>query len=312
MNKWVKIYFSGIFMGAADIVPGVSGGTIAFILGVYERLISALSGVNKKSIQLLFKGDIKGLWKHFDASFLLVLGIGILTSLVALSGAISYALEFYPRYLASFFLGLILASAALLSKDLPKLQTKHLMMILFGCCFGVLVSLLSPTNINVTPLMIILSGMIAICAMLLPGISGSFILLMLGMYGPVLLAIKNLELNVLALFASGALLGLLTFSKLLKYLMTYFREITISFLIGVMLGSLLKIWPWKNIGQWTNIDGKEVPENVMYVMPWNINDYQMSSDLVYPLCFVLLGIFIIKVINNIFLLNDTNDIDTKL
>lgn len=299
-------------MGAADIVPGVSGGTIAFILGVYERLISALSGVNKESIQLLFKGDIKGLWKHFDASFLLVLGIGILTSLVALSGAISYALEFYPRYLASFFLGLILASAALLSKDLPKLQTKHLMMILFGCCFGVLVSLLSPTNINVTPLMIILSGMIAICAMLLPGISGSFILLMLGMYGPVLLAIKNLELNVLALFASGALLGLLTFSKLLKYLMTYFREITISFLIGVMLGSLLKIWPWKNIGQWTNIDGKEVPENVMYVMPWNINDYQMSSDLVYPLCFVLLGIFIIKVINNIFLLNDTNDIDTKL
>lgn len=312
MNKWVKIYFSGIFMGAADIVPGVSGGTIAFILGVYERLISALSGVNKESIQLLFKGDIKGLWKHFDASFLLVLGIGILTSLVALSGAISYALEFYPRYLASFFLGLILASAALLSKDLPKLQTKHLMMILFGCCFGVLVSLLSPTNINVTPLMIILSGMIAICAMLLPGISGSFILLMLGMYGPVLLAIKNLELNVLALFASGALLGLLTFSKLLKYLMTYFREITISFLIGVMLGSLLKIWPWKNIGQWTNIDGKEVPENIMYVMPWNINDYQMSSDLVYPLCFVLLGIFIIKVINNIFLLNDTNDIDTKL
>ncbi|KJZ11051.1 membrane protein [Marinomonas sp. S3726] len=311
MNKWVKIYFSGIFMGAADIVPGVSGGTIAFILGVYERLISALSGVNKKSIQLLFKGDIKGLWKHFDASFLLVLGVGILTSLIALSGAISFALEFYPRYLASFFLGLILASAALLSKDLPKLQIKHLIMILLGCCFGLLVSLLSPTNINVTPLMVILSGMIAICAMLLPGISGSFILLMLGMYGPVLLAIKNLELSVLALFASGALLGLLTFSKLLKYLMTYFREITISFLIGVMLGSLLKIWPWKNIGQWTNIDGKDVPENVMYVMPWNINDYQMSSDLVYPLCFVLLGIFIIKAINNIFLLNDTNDIDTK-
>jgi len=311
MNKWVKIYFSGIFMGAADIVPGVSGGTIAFILGVYERLISALSGVNKESIQLLFKGDIKGLWKHFDASFLLVLGVGILTSLIALSGAISFALEFYPRYLASFFLGLILASAALLSKDLPKLQIKHLIMILLGCCFGLLVSLLSPTNINVTPLMIILSGMIAICAMLLPGISGSFILLMLGMYGPVLLAIKNLELSVLALFASGALLGLLTFSKLLKYLMTYFREITISFLIGVMLGSLLKIWPWKNIGQWTNIDGKDVPENVMYVMPWNINDYQMSSDLVYPLCFVLLGIFIIKAINNIFLLNDTNDIDTK-
>jgi len=311
MNKWVKIYFSGIFMGAADIVPGVSGGTIAFILGVYERLISALSGVNKESIQLLFKGDIKGLWKHFDASFLLVLGVGILTSLIALSGAISFALEFYPRYLASFFLGLILASAALLSKDLPKLQIKHLIMILLGCCFGLLVSLLSPTNINVTPLMIILSGMIAICAMLLPGISGSFILLMLGMYGPVLLAIKNLELSILALFASGALLGLLTFSKLLKYLMTYFREITISFLIGVMLGSLLKIWPWKNIGQWTNIDGKDVPENVMYVMPWNINDYQMSSDLVYPLCFVLLGIFIIKAINNIFLLNDTNDIDTK-
>lgn len=312
MNKWVRVYFSGVFMGAADIVPGVSGGTIAFILGVYERLILALSGVNKDSIRLLLKGDIKGLWLHFDAGFLLVLGGGILTSLISLSGAISFALEFYPRYLSSFFLGLILASAVLLSKDLPKWKKHYFAMMLLGIIFGVFVSLLSPTNINATPIMVIISGMIAICAMLLPGISGSFILLMLGMYGPVLLAVKSFQLDILALFACGALLGLLSFSKFLKFLMTCFREVTISFLIGVMLGSLLKIWPWKNVGQWITIDGKEVPENVMYVLPWNINDYQIAPDLVYPLCFVLLGILIIKAINNIFLLNNTNDIDKKL
>jgi len=298
-------------MGAADIVPGVSGGTIAFILGVYERLISALSGVNKDSIQLLLNADIKGLWRHFDGTFLAVLGFGILTSLALLSGAISYALEFYPRYLSSFFLGLILASAVLLSKDVPQFKKHHCLMMLLGIGFGVFIALLSPSNINATPLMVIASGMIAICAMLLPGISGSFILLMLGMYGPVLLAVKSLQLDILSLFALGALLGLLSFSKFLKYLMTYFKEVTISFLIGVMLGSVLKIWPWVTVGQWVVIDGKDVAQNTSFVWPWSVNDYQMLSDLVYPLCFILLGIGVIYVINNIFLLNNTNDTDKK-
>lgn len=311
MNKWIKIYFSGVFMGAADIVPGVSGGTIAFILGVYERLISALSGVNKESIQLLLKGDVKALWRHFDGTFLAVLGFGILTSLALLSGVISYALEFYPRYLSSFFLGLILASAALLSKDVPQFKKQHAVMMLLGIGFGVFIALLSPSNITATPLMVIVSGMIAICAMLLPGISGSFILLMLGMYGPVLLAVKSLQLEILSLFTLGALLGLLSFSKFLKYLMTHFKEITIAFLIGVMLGSVLKIWPWVLVDQWITVDGKIIPENTSFVLPWNVNDYQMSSDLVYPLCFLLLGIVVIYVINNIFLLNNTNDTDKK-
>lgn len=311
MNKWIKIYFSGVFMGAADIVPGVSGGTIAFILGVYERLISALSGVNKESIQLLFKGDIKALWRHFDGTFLTVLGFGILTSLALLSGAISHALEFYPRYLSSFFLGLILASAVLLSKDVSQFKRHYIGIVLLGVAFGVFIALLSPSNIDATPIMVIVSGMIAICAMLLPGISGSFILLMLGMYGPVLLAVKSLQLDILSLFALGALLGLLSFSKFLKYLMTHFKDVTISFLIGVMLGSLLKIWPWVIIGKWTTIDGKIIPENTSFVLPWNVNDYQMLSDLVYPLCFVLLGLGVIYLINNIFLLNNTNDIDKK-
>lgn len=312
MNNWIRIYLSGVFMGAADIVPGVSGGTIAFILGVYERLISALSGVNKTSITLLLKADIKGLWRHFDGAFLAVLGLGILSSLALLSGLITHALEFYPRYLSSFFLGLILASAALLAKDLSHWKRHYVLMMLAGAVFGAFVALLSPTNIEATPVMVVFSGMIAICAMLLPGISGSFILLMLGMYGPVLLAVKSLQLDILSLFALGAVLGLLTFSKLLKYLMTHFKDVTIAFLIGVMLGSLLKIWPWKVVGQWVEIDGKTVPENSEFVWPWMINDYQMSSDLAYPLCFILLGILLIYVINNIFLRNNTNVIHKKL
>jgi putative membrane protein len=123
--------------------------------------------------------------------------------------------------------------------------------------------------------------------------------------------VKSLQLDILSLFALGALLGLLSFSKFLKYLMTHFKDVTISFLIGVMLGSLLKIWPWVIIGKWTTIDGKIIPENTSFVLPWNVNDYQMLSDLVYPLCFVLLGLGVIYLINNIFLLNNTNDIDKK-
>ena len=180
MPKWLKVYLSGVLMGAADVVPGVSGGTIAFIVGVYDRLIAALSGVNKTSFSLLMKGDIKALWRHFDGAFLLPLGAGIVTSIFLIAGLITHLLAVYPLYLWSFFFGLILASAYFLINQIEDFSVRHLGGLIVGVVLGASLSLLVPTQLNTSLLMVFFSGMIAICAMILPGISGSFLLLMMG------------------------------------------------------------------------------------------------------------------------------------
>lgn len=253
MPKGLKIYFSGLLMGAADVVPGVSGGTIAFILGVYDRLISALSRVNKESVNMLLKADFRALWRHFDGTFLLLLGSGVVTSIFLLAGVVTYLLEVYPSYLWSFFFGLILASAKLLVDQIHEFNWRHCVVMLLGISIGMSLSLLVPTQFNTSLVMVFLSGMVAICAMILPGISGSFLLLMMGMYGFILSAIKSFDLLVISVFAAGALIGLLSFSKVLNYLLNKARYMTLAALTGVMLGALVKVWPWKAVTEWDGI-----------------------------------------------------------
>lgn len=301
MPDWLRIYLSGVLMGAADVVPGVSGGTIAFILGVYNRLIAALSRVNKKSIFMLLKGDIKGLWRHFDGSFLLPLGAGILTSIFALAGLITYLLATYPAFLWSFFFGLILASAFLLLKEIKGFSFVHFLMLLIGVAFGASLSLLVPVQVETSYLMVFLSGGIAICAMILPGISGSFLLLMMGMYGFILGAVKDMNLMIIGLFACGALIGLLSFSKLLHYLLIRVRAMTLSLLTGIMLGALVKVWPWKVVDSWVMAGSKRVPAQEHYILPWQLVGYGTFWDLVVPLLFMLMGLFSVILISNIFL-----------
>lgn len=306
MPKWLKVYLSGVLMGAADVVPGVSGGTIAFILGIYERLINALSGVNKDSIYMLFKGDFKALWRHFDGPFLLTLGAGIVTSIFLLAGLITYLLSEYPSYLWSFFFGLILASAYFLISQIEGFSRQHFVGLIVGVVIGSSLSLLVPTQLNTSLVMVFFSGMIAICAMILPGISGSFLLLMMGMYGFVLSAVKSIDLVVIAIFAAGALIGLLSFSKILRYLLNHLRAMTLSVLTGVMLGALVKVWPWKVTDKWALIGDKKYPIQEHLILPWNSANFYWPMDLLLPVVFVFIGFLSVVLISYIFLRKDTN------
>ena len=301
MPNWLKIYLSGVLMGMADVVPGVSGGTMAFILGIYDRLINALSGVNKASVKMLFKGDVKGLWLHFDLTFLLLLGLGVLTSIVLFARVISYWLVNYPIFVWSFFFGLILASSVLLIRQIESIRLAEANALLLGVCLGVGVSLLVPAQLQISYGMIFLAGMIAICAMILPGISGSFMLLMMGMYGFILTAIKGMQFDVILVFAMGALVGIMSFSKLLKWLLMHYQSLTFALLTGVMLGALVKVWPWKVTQEWILIDEKKYPSVESLVLPWQYEGYQMGGDLLLPIGCMLLGLLSIFLISNIFL-----------
>ncbi|BFM51062.1 DUF368 domain-containing protein [Marinomonas sp. THO17] len=304
MPKWLKIYLSGALMGAADVVPGVSGGTVAFILGVYDRLIAALSGVNKNSVSMLFKGDFKGLWRHFDGTFLFTLGAGIVTSIFLIAGVITHLLAEYPIFVWSFFFGLILVSAIFLLQQIKGFAGRHLVALLVGIVIGASVSLLVPTRMEASHLMVFLAGMIAICAMILPGISGSFLLLIMGLYGYVLSAVKNLDLLIISIFACGALIGLLSFSKLLNLMLKKAHAMTLSILTGIMLGALVKVWPWKETLRWEQIGNNNLPVESHLMMPWQLSNYHFTTDFLLPMVFILMGILVVFCPRYIYLRNE--------
>ncbi|MBJ7539648.1 DUF368 domain-containing protein [Marinomonas transparens] len=303
MPKWLKIYLSGVMMGAADVVPGVSGGTIAFILGIYDRLLGALSGVNKESIGLLFKGDFKGLWRHFDGVFLLPLALGIMTSILAIAGLITHLLATYPSYVWSFFFGLILASAYFLVSQIRGFSWAHLFVLIIGIAVGAALSLLVPSQFGTSYIMVFFAGMIAICAMILPGISGSFLLLMMGMYGFILSAVKGFDIAVILVFSTGALIGLLSFSKVLHYLLDHARSMTLAVLTGVMLGALVKVWPWKIIDSWAMVGDKKMSMEEHLVLPWHVPSFYWLDDFMLPLVFILVGLLSVILIYYISLRN---------
>lgn len=243
--KFVVLYLKGVAMGSADVVPGVSGGTIALITGIYEELIRSIRSFDTTALSLLFKKDLKGVWNHVNGWFLLVLFAGIATAILSLSKIIVYLLLHHPQLLWSFFFGLIAASAIMVSKHI-KIWTRYgVLSAIIGAILGYSITIAIPVNTPETLWFIFLSGAIAICAMILPGISGSFILLLLGKYQYVLAALKNVQLDVIIVFSAGAAVGLISFSHLLNRMLEKFHDVTVALLIGVMIGSLNKVWPWK-------------------------------------------------------------------
>ncbi len=242
--KYLQWLIKGMAMGAADVVPGVSGGTMAFILGVYERLLDAISSVNISAVQLLLKGRLVALWRQIDGTFLLCLLSGILLSIFSLAAVISWLLENRPVPLWAFFNGLILTALPSLLKAVRWSAIRTLLVII-GIVFALLISTLNPVAFAPAQWMFFAAGAIAICAMILPGISGSFILLILGMYAPVLLAVRELQLGIIVLFASGCVVGLLSFSRLLNYLLHRFHDATLALLTGVVIGAMYRLWPWQ-------------------------------------------------------------------
>ncbi|MCH8539034.1 MAG: DUF368 domain-containing protein [Alkalimonas sp.] len=245
---YLILWCKGILMGAADIVPGVSGGTLALLLGIYERLINAIRSVDQQALMLLLRGRVVAAWQHIDGTFLLCLFSGILMSVFALANAVSWMLEQQPVLLWALFNGLILSALPHLCARVPW-NLRRLLLAGIGIGLAIAISQIRPMTLEPALWMFFVAGAIAICAMILPGISGSFILLLLGMYAPVLLAVTDFQLVTLLVFMAGCIVGLLSFSRFLSWLLARCHDATLALLIGVVIGALLRIWPWQLDGR---------------------------------------------------------------
>jgi len=249
MTRTIKDYLiiamKGMGMGAADVVPGVSGGTIAFITGIYEELIESIKSVNLNATKLLLSFKFKDFWKAVNGNFLLSIVAGIGVSFVSLAKLIKYLLEQHPILIWSFFFGLIVASAIVIAKKITEWKLRSIIAMLIGIGIAYMVTEVTPAETTEAYWFLFLSGALAICAMILPGISGAFILLLLGKYEFVLNALSNFKLDVIAVVGIGAADGLLSFSNLLSWLLRKYHNMTIALLFGFMIGSLNKVWPWK-------------------------------------------------------------------
>ena len=252
--KYLTVAVKGACMGAADVIPGVSGGTIAFIMGIYDEFVGSLASVNAEAVKLFFSGKFKDFWKHINGSFLLSLAIGIGVSVISLATVMQTLLSDFPIQTWAFFFGLIVASSIFILRGISGWSLRELLFLAGGIVLGVVICTLSPTQTPDALWFIFLSGAIAICAMILPGISGSFILLILGKYQYILGAVSDLvagqnvthNILILAVFAIGAVVGILGFSKFLHWILSRWHKQTLIILAGFIIGSLVKIWPWNN------------------------------------------------------------------
>ena len=242
---YLIISLKGIAMGAADAVPGVSGGTIAFISGIYEELISTISNVNLSLFKTLTKKGFKAFWEQINGNFLLALLTGIIISFISFMRLAKYLIENHPVLIWSFFFGLIIASIYFVGKQITRWNLATILSIIVGAIIAYYIATLPSLASNNNPLFLFIAGAIAICAMILPGISGSFILVILGAYKTLSDALHDFDVKRIALFALGAIVGLLSFSRVLKWLFKNYHNITLALLTGFILGSLNKVWPWK-------------------------------------------------------------------
>ncbi len=256
-KSYLLLTLKGMGMGAADVVPGVSGGTIAFIAGIYEELVNSIKSINLDALKLFFSGKFAAFWKAINGNFLLAVVLGIGISIFSLAKGLEYLLHHYPILVWSFFFGLILASAIYVGGSIKKWKAGTIIAGIAGVVVAYFITAISPAEANITWFFIFISGSIAICAMILPGISGSFILVLLGMYEFILGAVSDLNIPVLLVFIAGALIGIIAFSNLLSWLIKNYHNLTIATLTGFMIGSLNKVWPWKEVTE-TFIDRHNV------------------------------------------------------
>ena len=267
-QQHLEIFFKGMAMGAADAVPGVSGGTVAFITGIYERLLGAIRSINPTLFGLWRQQGMKAVWHKVDAGFLLTLLGGILSSLLLLAHLISYLLEYHPILLSAFFFGLITASVLVIYRQIEGRTIATSLGLLLGMILMSLINHVVPSLSVDNPMQVFIAGAVAICDMILPGVSGSFLLLVMGIYGGIIQAVKGLELITLSWFALGCGAGLLSFSHVLGWLFNHFRSMTLAVLTGVLVGSLQQIWPWKQLVAYKlDSHGKVVPINQENLLP---------------------------------------------
>ena len=289
MTNYLLLALKGCAMGMADVIPGVSGGTIAFVSGIYGELIESIKRLGGPALRLLAAGRLREFWREVNGSFLASVFAGILVAVFSLARVMTYLLERHPIAVWSFFFGLIVASALLVAREVGRWNPASAVSLVCGIAAAWWIAAASPAQTPETWWFVLLSGAIAICAMILPGISGAFILLLLGKYRFILHAVSTFDVGVLALFAAGAAAGLVSFSHALSWLLRRFHDATIALLMGFMIGSLNKVWPWKlTLESYTDFHGAVHPLVERNVWPGAIErsgaDAQTGEAVVCCIC----------------------------
>ncbi|MDF0706361.1 MAG: DUF368 domain-containing protein [Bacteroidota bacterium] len=293
---YVFVTLKGMAMGAADVVPGVSGGTIAFISGIYEELITSINNIDLSLIGILKKDGIKAVWNKVNGNFLLALFLGIFISVLSLAKFLSWLLENEPILLWSFFFGLVVASIFFVGKEIKKWTVGTVVVLLLGAALAFFITEL-PANDNVDSLpFLFLSGALAICAMILPGISGAFILVLLGSYKTILDAVHERDIKIILTVGVGAVFGLLSFARLLKWMFNHYKNITLALLTGFILGSLNKIWPWKTVLETKTFGDKTIVVDDMNVLP---GAFEGDSKLMLAIVLAILGFSLIFILERL-------------
>lgn len=309
--QYLLITAKGLAMGAADVVPGVSGGTIAFISGIYEELITTIHNLDLGFFKIWKKEGFSKAWKHYNLSFLLALFSGVLISILSLAKLITWLLEFYPIAVWSFFFGLVIASILYVGKQISKWRLVVVLALIIATVLSYLVTIAEPIGSPDSIWFLFLAGFIAIIAMILPGISGAFILLLMGAYTTVIGIITqltegistldtNLILNSLGkilIFGLGAIVGLKLFSKVLNWLFKHHKNLILAVLTGFMIGALNKIWPWKEVLQYRlNHAGQEVPFLERSILPQNFDG---NPQIILAVAFAIIGFLTIFLLERV-------------
>ncbi len=291
--QYAVITLKGMAMGAADVVPGVSGGTIAFISGIYEELITSINNIEPSLFKVWKNEGIKVFWQRLNGNFLVALFLGIAISVVSLAKFISWLLVNEPILLWSFFFGLVVASIFFVGKAIEKWNLATLLVLLIGAIMAYYITILPPTENSESLPFLFLSGALAICAMILPGISGAFILVLLGSYKTILDAVHERNVQIIATVGLGAIFGLLSFAKLLKWMFNHYKNITLALLTGFILGSLNKIWPWKEV-----LETRMFGDKIITVKERNISPFGFDGDpqVTYALIAAIIGFSLIFIL----------------
>ncbi|HCX99506.1 MAG TPA: DUF368 domain-containing protein [Bacteroidales bacterium] len=294
--QYLVFFLKGMGMGAANVIPGVSGGTVALITGIFERIINAIKSFNLTALSLLFKGKIKELIIYVDFYFLLSVGIGMIVSIISLARVLKFLFESYPVFIWAFFFGLIVASVFYVGKTVTKWRFSVYLFFLTGTAIAVWVSFMNPATPNDSFLYLVLCGVVAICSMILPGLSGSFVLILMGNYELVMIdAVTQGNFTVLLPVVLGGIVGVIAFSHVLSWVYKKFKDQTIALLTGFILGSLSILWPWKqeilstnSVGNLILKEGNPIVQGYNLILP-----DAFTTEVIIAIVLALLGFGVI-------------------
>tara|TARA_B100001250_G_scaffold69166_1_gene55493 strand:- start:9290 stop:10195 length:906 start_codon:yes stop_codon:yes gene_type:complete len=295
MKKYIVLFFKGMAMGIANVIPGVSGGTIALITEIYEELINSLKSFDKSALKMIISLEFSQFIIHTNLYFLLAVFGGSIASVFSIASLFKYLFLYYPILIWAFFFGLIIASVYFIGKRIQKWNTTNLLSLIIGTIIALSLSFINPANENSNLLFVFLCGIIGISGMMLPGLSGSFILILMGNYELLMVkAITDFNIILLSVFLLGSLFGLMSFSHILSWVFKHYKDTTLALLTGFIIGSLSIIWPWKKIGKSIIINGKEKIISYNLSLPNNYN-----QETIIALLLILLGIFVVYRLENI-------------